>query len=319
VAVTTDARARDNETAHSLTSDAVERLIGTGADHIFLKIDSTMRGSVPGQISGALAAWRARHADAQAIVCPAYPRMGRTVQRNRLFVYGEPVERTAIGRDPVTPVTTSQLDELIPPSPCITVADAATDDGLTALAGAVAAAGPSVIAVGSGGLAEALADVWTPKRDAIAAEAHRTPKIAGPVSTARVLLLVTSLNPVSHAQVAKLRAVLPGVVILLAPTERVAGANVAESLAAEFAARVEREPWDMVGLIGGDGARAALDRLGASGIHILDSMIEGIPGGVIVGGRASGLPVFTKAGGFGSEDALVNAIANAVERDQPDA
>jgi uncharacterized protein YgbK (DUF1537 family) len=75
----------------------------------------------------------------------------------------------------------------------------------------------------------------------------------------------------------------------------------------------------MVGLIGGDGARAALDRLGASGIQILDSVIEGVPMGVIVGGRADGLPVFTKAGGFGTEDALVNAIESAVERDNPNA
>jgi uncharacterized protein YgbK (DUF1537 family) len=41
--------------------------------------------------------------------------------------------------------------------------------------------------------------------------------------------------------------------------------------------------------------------------------------GVIVGGRADGLPVFTKAGGFGTEDALVNAIESAVERDTPNA
>jgi uncharacterized protein YgbK (DUF1537 family) len=63
-----------------------------------------------------------------------------------------------------------------------------------------------------------------------------------------------------------------------------------------------------VGLIGGDGARAALARLGASGIRIEDSVVEGIPRGVIVGGTADGLRVFTKAGGFGGEDALVRAV-----------
>jgi uncharacterized protein YgbK (DUF1537 family) len=83
---------------------------------------------------------------------------------------------------------------------------------------------------------------------------------------------------------------------------------VAETLAGEFAAHVERGDWDVVGLVGGDGARAALSRLGASGIRILDSLVEGIPFGVIVGGKADGLPVFTKAGGFGSDDALVAAV-----------
>jgi uncharacterized protein YgbK (DUF1537 family) len=319
IATTTDSRALDNDSAHKLTRQAVEQLLQAGIDRVFLKIDSTMRGSVPGQISGALAAWRARHVNAQAVVCPAYPRMGRTVQHNRLLVHGEPVELTAIGRDPVTPVKTSQMNELIPPSPSITIADAATDDGLAALADAIAAAGPSVIAVGSGGLAEALANVWTSNDSSAASGTPKRRTIAGPASNARILLLVSSLNPVSHAQVSQLRTAFPDVAIVLAPTTRVKNSNVAESLATEFAARVERERWDMVGLIGGDGARAALDRLGASGIQILDSVIEGVPMGVIVGGRADGLPVFTKAGGFGTEDALVNAIESAVERDTPNA
>jgi uncharacterized protein YgbK (DUF1537 family) len=199
------------------------------------------------------------------------------------------------------------------------MADAATDDGLAALADAIAAAGPSVIAVGSGGLAEALANVWTSNDSSAASGTPKRRTIAGPASNARILLLVSSLNPVSHAQVSQLRTAFPDVAIVLAPTTRVKNSNVAESLATEFAARVERERWDMVGLIGGDGARAALDRLGASGIQILDSVIEGVPMGVIVGGRADGLPVFTKAGGFGTEDALVNAIESAVERDTPNA
>jgi uncharacterized protein YgbK (DUF1537 family) len=124
----------------------------------------------------------------------------------------------------------------------------------------------------------------------------------------RILLLVTSLNPVSHTQVAALAKAFPDVAVILAPTERVSNSPVAENLAAEFAARVEREPWDMLGLVGGDGARAALGRLDASGIRIVDSLLEGVPRGVIVGGRADGMPVFTKAGGFGSEDALVRIV-----------
>jgi len=100
----------------------------------------------------------------------------------------------------------------------------------------------------------------------------------------------------------------PGVVVVLAPAERVGNTSVAERLAGEFADLVEREHWDIVGLVGGDGARAALARLGASGIRIAGSVVEGIPLGVIVGGKADGLPVFTKAGGFGAEDALVRLV-----------
>jgi D-threonate/D-erythronate kinase len=325
MAISTDSRALPNDKAEKLTFDAVMRLIEMGIHRVFLKIDSTMRGSVRGQIAGGLAAWRGRHADAQAIVCPAYPRMGRTVQANRLFVNGEPVETTAIGRDPVTPVTTSHMSVLIPPSPAITLADAATDDGLNALAASIAAAGPSVIAVGSGGLAEALADVWTadsaqlklrptsdrPTSHRLASDRPATDAIQlrrSDSKNPRILLLVTSLNPVSHVQVARLIEAFPDIEVVLAPTERVGGPSVAEALASEFTTLVECRTWDLVGLIGGDGARAALTRLDASGVRIVGSVVEGIPIGVIIGGRADGMPVFTKAGGFGADDALVKVI-----------
>jgi len=311
LAVTTDCRALDNATAEKLTADAVSQLVEAGIDRIYLKIDSTMRGSAPGQIAGALSVWRRKYPDAAAVVCPAYPRMGRTVVDNRLLVDGRPVEQSAIGRDPVTPVTTSDLAALIPGSqygpakaghyvligtqsaPILTV-DAANDDQLAAIASAVAAAGPRMIAVGSAGLADAMAAVWSGPTAFAQAPAGRQPE-----QTRRILIQVTSLNPVSHAQIAKLAQVYPDVVVL---TGR------AEDVAAELADRVEREQWDVLGLIGGDGARAALHLLGASAIRIVDALLEGIPHGVIVGGRAAGMAIFTKAGGFGAEDALVRVV-----------
>lgn len=306
IAVTTDCRALGNEAAERLTGDALTALMMSGADRVFLKIDSTMRGSVQGQIAGALAAWRTRHPEARAIVCPAYPRMGRTVESNRLLVEGVPVERTALGRDPVTPVMTSDMAALLPASPHIRVVDAATDADLDAIAASIAAAGPSVIPVGSGGLADALAarlsswpstEVPLRANDIIPRQKH-----------SRVLLQVSSMNPVSRAQVARLKATFPEVVVLRVPAERGDSVAIAEHLARQCAERVAREDWDMLGLIGGDGARETLRQLGASGIRIVDSMVEGIPLGVVVGGKADGTPVFTKAGGFGAEDALVRCV-----------
>ena len=321
IAVTTDCRALDNATAERLTADAVAHLVEAGIDRIYLKIDSTMRGSVPGQIAGALSVWRKKYPDAAAVVCPAYPRMGRTVVDNRLLVDGRPVEQSAIGRDPVTPVTTSDLAALIPgarhldgpaeagphdvlakdghaflgtQSASIVTVDAGTDDQLAAIASAVAAAGPRIIAVGSAGLADAMAAVWSGPIPAVPGGVRREPD-----QNRRILIQVTSLNPVSHAQIAKLAQVFPDVVVL---TGR------AEEVAVDLADRVEREQWNVLGLIGGDGARAALHLLGASAIRIVDALLEGIPRGVIVGGRADGMPIFTKAGGFGAEDALVRVV-----------
>ena len=305
VAVTTDCRALGNSAAETLTADAVNALMNAGVDRVFLKIDSTMRGSVPGQVAGALAAWRTRYPEARAVVCPAYPAMGRTVESNRLLVHGEPVERTAFGRDPVNPVTTSDMASLLPGSPHVSVVDAATRADLMAIATSISAAGPSVVAVGSGGLSDALAATWCERPSA---HAIGVSDIIPRQKNSRILLQVSSLNPVSHAQVARLKGEFPDVVVLLAPVERGDSAAVAERLAREFVAQVEREPWDILGLIGGDGARETLAQLGASGIRIVDSLLEGVPLGLVIGGQADGTPVFTKAGGFGAEDTLVRIV-----------
>jgi len=303
-AVTTDCRALDNNAAETLTADAVEALMNAGVHRIFLKIDSTMRGSVPGQLAGALAAWRKRYLDAGAVVCPAYPAMGRTVESNQLLVHREPVERTAFGRDPVTPVKTSDMAALLGGLTHVSVVDAATDADLMAIAKSISAAGPSVVAVGSGGLAGALAATWCEPSASRIAASDIIPKQKKP----RILLQVSSLNPVSHAQVARLKGECSDVVVLLAPAERGDSAAVVESLAREFVERFEHGPWDILGLIGGDGARETLAQLGASGIRVVDSLLEGVPLGLVVGGQADATPVFTKAGGFGAEDALVRIV-----------
>jgi uncharacterized protein YgbK (DUF1537 family) len=304
IALTTDSRALSNDAAETRTADAVKALMNAGVVRLFLKIDSTMRGSVPGQVAGAITAWRTRYPAAGAVVCPAYPAMGRTVESNRLFVHGQPVERTAFGRDPVSPVKTSDMAALLGALPHVSVVDAATDADLMAVAASISAVGPSIVAVGSGGLAGALAATWCEPAASAFAASDVIPRQKNP----RILLQVSSLNPVSHAQVVRLKAECPDVVVLLAPAARGDSAVVVERLAREFVEQVARGPWDILGLIGGDGARATLTQLGASGIHIVDNLLEGVPVGFVVGGHADGKTVFTKAGGFGAEDALVRIV-----------
>ena len=320
IAVTTDSRALSNAEAERLTFDALHDLVHAGADRAFLKIDSTMRGSIPGQIAGALAAWRERHPGARAIVCPAYPRMERTVESGRVLVSGTPVERTAIGRDPVTPVATSDMSVLVPLSDSVMIADAASDADLADVAGRVVSGGAGVFGVGSGGLAGAIAESLNVHGPAAA----RDPAKAGldvrdylrhdwarkrkQGHRARILLLVTSLNPVSRAQMAHLRERFPSVEILASPEGRVDSSNIADTLAARFRTAAGRQQWDLFGFVGGDGARATLRALDASAIRIIDSVVEGIPFGTISGGPFDGTFMFTKAGGFGREDALVRVV-----------
>jgi uncharacterized protein YgbK (DUF1537 family) len=66
-------------------------------------------------------------------------------------------------------------------------------------------------------------------------------------------------------------------------------------------------------LMGGEGARAVLSRQGADAILVRDAIREGIPVGVIEGGRLHGLPVVTKAGGFGSPSAITEIVPELLD------
>ncbi len=57
-------------------------------------------------------------------------------------------------------------------------------------------------------------------------------------------------------------------------------------------------------LVGGDTALKVYEQCGAQGIRILGEVEPGIPWGRWIGGRLEGLPVVTKAGGFGNADTL---------------
>ncbi|WP_211240006.1 nucleotide-binding domain containing protein, partial [Promicromonospora kroppenstedtii] len=65
---------------------------------------------------------------------------------------------------------------------------------------------------------------------------------------------------------------------------------------------------DAVVLIGGDGARAVLTRLGAHSVRVAGSVAEGVPLGHLEGGPAHGTVVVTKAGGFGTRRTVVDVL-----------
>jgi uncharacterized protein YgbK (DUF1537 family) len=80
---------------------------------------------------------------------------------------------------------------------------------------------------------------------------------------------------------------------------------VAEELGTAVLAAV-RAGADAVVLTGGDTAAAALGALETTGFAVLDEVEPGIPVGLLRGGHA--LPAVTKAGGFGSDDALTASV-----------
>ncbi|SOE46016.1 Domain of unknown function DUF1537 [plant metagenome] len=345
LAVTTQSRAMSDAQAARVVQDNVARLRAAGAQRLYKKVDSTLRGAFRAEIEAARVAWRE---DAIAVICPAFPATGRTVEAGVLTVNGKPVTETSAATDPVTPVTESHIPTLlgcghvaaepgesaqslaarIAKAGDVVVVDARNDEDLELLARAIAELGERVMPVGAGGLAVPLARVW-----------------AGADQRSPVIVVVTSQHSAARAQAEALRAdgatvwlptlaqladaaqweawaapLVEGLaksdsdaqtLLLLAPEGRrddLDSDTVAERLGALAARLVTETGAAGVVATGGDGARQTLMALAANGIALVDEVMGGVPLGTMTGGPAAGLPVVTKAGGFGTEDVLVRAV-----------
>ena len=327
LAMVTGVRPAADDTAAERTAAAVRELLARGCDRLYLKIDSTMRGSVAGQLRGALAAWAEKHAGAGAVLCPAFPDQGRTVVGGQVLVDGVPVACTAAAADPVTPVVDSQLARLVPGATPTTLTglgsapdsghggrddarvlfvDASTDADLDAIAACLDRLGPQWVAAGSAGLAAAMARRWS--RGSGSRAAVRP--------SARILVGVSSLHPVALSSVEQLRETLaargapgrPTVDVITTPAARADAAAIATGFGERMAQQLAQESYDALVLVGGDGAAATLDRLGATAITVHAALASGVPIGTISGGAAHGVRVVTKSGGFGDGDSLVDIV-----------
>lgn len=345
LAVTTHSRALAASDAAAVIRLNVRQLREAGVSRLYKKVDSTLRGAFKAEIDAARDAWRD---NAIAVICPAFPATGRTVQQGILYVNGKPVTDTSAATDPVTPVTESHIPTLLgcahvapvaddtPESLAARIAqagdtvvvDAATDADLERLARAIGLLGERALPVGAGGLAVPLARVW-----------------AGADQTAPVVVVVTSQHSAARAQAAALQAagadtwspsleqladdaqwqawsqpllqahgqapLEAGTILLLAPEGQRDGLDsdkVADRLGSLAAQLIAASRAAGVVATGGDGARSVLVALQANGIALVDEVMGGVPLGTLTGGTAAGLPVVTKAGGFGTEDVLVRAV-----------
>ena len=345
LAVTTNSRPLSAADAAEAVWQNVRRLRAAGVTRLYKKVDSTLRGAFKAEIDAAREAWGP---DTIAVICPAFPATGRTVEQGVLYVNGKPVTETSAATDPVTPVTESHIPTLlgcahvaaqqddtpqalaarIRAAGSTVVVDAATEADLERLARAIGLLGVHALPVGAGGLAVPLARVW-----------------AGADQTAPVVVVVTSQHSAARAQAAALQAsgadtwtpslaqladdaawqawsqpllqahgqspAQAGTVLLLAPEGQLDGLD-SETVAARLGSLAAQliASANAAGVVatGGDGARSVLVALGARGIALVDEVMGGVPLGTLTGGTAAGLPVVTKAGGFGTEDVLVRAV-----------
>jgi uncharacterized protein YgbK (DUF1537 family) len=142
-----------------------------GTTSLYKKIDSTLRGHVGAELGACLRAWEAP----LAVLCPAFPAMGRWVQDGRLHVDGRGdvgavadlvrfprgTRIAALSLDVLERGVRNValvLEGLARTGARVVVADANAPPHLTVLAEAAARLNPPPLLVGSAGLARALAE-----------------------------------------------------------------------------------------------------------------------------------------------------------------
>jgi D-threonate/D-erythronate kinase len=93
--------------AYARTEELTKRL--KSGCRVYKKLDSTMRGNIGAEIEAMMGAG----SFSLAVIAPAYPAKGRTTIGGTHLLNGVPLEETELARDPIHPIRSSKLTELI--------------------------------------------------------------------------------------------------------------------------------------------------------------------------------------------------------------
>jgi uncharacterized protein YgbK (DUF1537 family) len=295
---------------------------------LFKKIDSTLRGNVGQEV---VATMRCFRRDC-AIVAPAFPAMGRTV-RNGILEWKdcsgagsvdirELLEQQGIPPERIVTASVAKHDAAgfeallrtrnTNPGMFVIV-DSAEQEDLRILVSKAYHLRLHLLWVGAAGLGIALAGRL----------GNSTAKQSRTLSKdAALLFWIGSTHPATQRQRDALLKDSAAMEIIAEPgTVAIARRAIEEKRC--LILRVEREyatrhsldvflnglrDLPLAGMLftGGDTAMLVCNCLGAYAIRLLDEIAPGMPWGTLCGGNFHGLPVVTKAGGFGDPDALLH-------------
>jgi uncharacterized protein YgbK (DUF1537 family) len=338
IAVSTDSRARSSAIAVERVREAVRFATAFhGRALLFKKIDSTLRGHVGEEVRAAMDASHAR----VAIVAPAFPAMGRTVEHGMLRVTGA----GALGPRHVAnrleshgvphcrriprPASTSamrgaewhdRMIDAIRGGARALVCDCVDDGDLDGIVEAAWTLDGPVLWVGSAGLADALARrLGTPAAAGSSGAARAPVGVRG----GAVILWIGTHHPVTQAQQQYLASGTPPVAVVSEAEIEAAtacldrGAHVlvdisrhsANEVIARMVAAVVDRPLAGFVMSGGDTAARVCRMLDAACIELGGEVSRGVPWGWLRTRAGRRWPVVLKSGGFGGEDALHHALA----------
>jgi uncharacterized protein YgbK (DUF1537 family) len=297
----------------------------TGKSVIFVKVDSALRGPVGAELEGLIQAVGRR----RVIVAPAIPRIGRTTQGGRQYDQGVPIDQTAYASDPVSPIRSANLAELLGQTGHVdcSICDAETDEDLDRIVDQVLN-GSELVLVGSLGLAGALlrrvekqpseAGSWRTIRGArrpllvcgsMYARTQTQIQYAVAQHRARVLDI-----PAGEAHSCGQPAAADGLplIVRLHPRPAAASACPPSTILPRFAGVVRQlvgqlRP-DGLGIIGGETAVHFLNALEVGCVVVYGRACEVIAYGAMEDGSMQGCRLVTKGGSVGPEDAVVQMM-----------
>jgi uncharacterized protein YgbK (DUF1537 family) len=338
----TDSRHLPDALAADQAAAAARELSAAGWPVRYKKIDSMLRGPVAAETRAVMQEARRP----VGLVAPSFPQLGRRVRAGRLIAtsvegehdqghVGEPFGPAAVliplatvrsGPDAVL----DQAERMRDRGGGMVVADAETDDDLGILATVAERAAGWLLPVGSGGYAAALA-----RRHPGSTTIAPTDLDNGPV-----LVVSASAAPATTSQLDRLAQRSDVVHIALEPAtsprlmERIARrvevalargddvilrvtpiyrdgelSRAGASTIGRIAGRV-LESTRPAGLVvcGGDTLTEVASAVGSPSFDVVGAIILGVVLGRLSGGSQRGLPIITKAGGWGNADAIVRTL-----------
>ena len=109
VCVDTDSRSQSPVEAARRVTAAVNMLQQAGAEWIYKKVDSVLRGQVMAEVE----AMMQQLGFERALLAPANPSLGRTIRDGKYFIRGKLIHKTEFARDPQFPRTSARVLELL--------------------------------------------------------------------------------------------------------------------------------------------------------------------------------------------------------------
>jgi uncharacterized protein YgbK (DUF1537 family) len=318
-------RELDVAKAVTVTTDLARHLGGAGI--AYKKVDSLLRGHTIAEVAACLRAggWE------RGVFAPAFPFQGRVTRRCVQYARDAQGQWSPVSGDIVVRLRSEGLeahpgrwDGPLPSG--ISVFDAETDDDLRRVAACGRAASDTVLWIGAGGLAQALAG------EALAQATSLLP----------LPLPILGLFGSDQAVTARQLAACGSDWVRLADGAEASARVVAERLGAgnralasldlppglsraEAARRIEAElhtlahglprPGTLL-VAGGETLRGLCVSLGARSLEVQGRIVPGLPRSILRGGRWDGVTVVSKSGAFGTPTLLRDLLRgrHTVER-----